>query len=198
MFSHPVPAPFLSWRRSNMANQWYYAHGGGMIGPYSGRQLRELAASGGIVPTDTVWKEGVEKGALASKVKNLFPLAAAAAPIEASPPSPRGEPVPARPPDLAPAVATLGVTSPQAKVPGASQPGPQQGQARMGRAMAVRGAVIVGQDGVSVKYKKKCTVCGHADSFSHTMPIRNGACKATYFCPKCRKNRDVEIKGSLS
>jgi transposase-like protein len=62
----------------------------------------------------------------------------------------------------------------------------------------VRGAVIVGQDGVNVKYKKKCLTCGHADSSWHTAPIRNGVIKAVFFCPKCRKSRDVEIKGSLN
>jgi hypothetical protein len=56
-----------------MADQWYYATGERRFGPFSARQLRALAASGKILPTDTIWKAGIEKGVPASKVKNLFP-----------------------------------------------------------------------------------------------------------------------------
>jgi ribosomal protein L12E/L44/L45/RPP1/RPP2 len=71
-----------------MADQWYYSHNGNRKGPCSARQLREIAAAGQILPTDTIWKEGVEQGALASNVKNLFaaPPVAAAAPAPAAPP----------------------------------------------------------------------------------------------------------------
>ncbi len=56
-----------------MADQWYYAKEGCKVGPFSGRELKELAACGVILPTDTVWKEGVATGVLARRVRNLFP-----------------------------------------------------------------------------------------------------------------------------
>jgi hypothetical protein len=60
-----------------MADRWYYAHAGIRIGPCTARQLQEAAAAGGLLPTDTVWREGTPQGALAKKVKNLFPIAQA-------------------------------------------------------------------------------------------------------------------------
>ncbi len=56
-----------------MADLWYYAKDGCKVGPFSGRELKELATCGVILPTDTVWKEGVATGVLARKVRNLFP-----------------------------------------------------------------------------------------------------------------------------
>ncbi len=66
------------------------------------------------------------------------------------------------------------------------------------RTVPGKGAVIVGQDGTSVRYKKKCTTCGHEDSFSNSMKIINGMMKAHFFCPKCKKRRNVEIQGRMS
>jgi hypothetical protein len=82
-----------------VADRWYYAHGEVKRGPYSGRQLRDLADSGSLVPTDTVWKEGLEKGALAGNVKNLFPPAPAPelAPAEPVPAAVSGGPEPPAP-----------------------------------------------------------------------------------------------------
>jgi hypothetical protein len=56
-----------------VANQWYYARDAYRLGPFSGRELLDLAICGLVGRTDTVWKAGVEKGVLAEKVKNLFP-----------------------------------------------------------------------------------------------------------------------------
>jgi hypothetical protein len=67
-----------------MPDQWYYEHEMKKCGPVSSRQLRKIAAAGLIRLTDTIWKEGVEQGVAAAKVKNLFPPAPAAPP----PPSP--------------------------------------------------------------------------------------------------------------
>jgi len=50
----------------------YYSHDKEKVGPCSGRRTKELADCGGILPTDTVWKDGVERDVAASKVKNLF------------------------------------------------------------------------------------------------------------------------------
>jgi hypothetical protein len=58
-----------------MSDQWYYAWRKERLGPYSGRQLQELAEDGKIQPPDTVWQEGVEHGVVAARVRNLFPLA---------------------------------------------------------------------------------------------------------------------------
>src|SRR5688500_5415354 len=55
-----------------MADHWYFAWGGEKFGPFTPTQLQELTALGKIQPTDTVWKEGVTQGVLASHVKNLF------------------------------------------------------------------------------------------------------------------------------
>lgn len=53
---------------------------GKWIGPFSTTQLRALAAAGRLRLTDAVWREGMAKAVLVTKVKNLFP---------ASPPRPR-------------------------------------------------------------------------------------------------------------
>jgi hypothetical protein len=45
-----------------MADNWYYATDERKLGPFSSAQLKELAAAGQLLPSHTVWKEGVEKG----------------------------------------------------------------------------------------------------------------------------------------
>ncbi|HMC87908.1 MAG TPA: DUF4339 domain-containing protein [Gemmataceae bacterium] len=77
-----------------------------------------------------------------------------------------------------------------ARKPPAPQPPP-----RKGRASAVRGAIIVSQDGTTVYFRKKCIKCGHEETGRNRLPIRNGVTRAGYFCPKCRKLRPVEIQG---
>src|SRR5437762_552335 len=77
-----------------MADQWYYARGGDKLGPFSARQLKDLADGGRILPTDTVWKQGIERGVSAARVKNLFPLAPASFPEDVSAaPSPAPSPL---------------------------------------------------------------------------------------------------------
>ena len=63
-----------------MADQWFYAWDTKRLGPFSAAQLRELVALGRLQPTDTVWKGGIEKGVLATKVQHLFPAPQAQAP----------------------------------------------------------------------------------------------------------------------
>jgi hypothetical protein len=181
-----------------MAARWFYGRDEARRGPFSAAEMKALASSGGVLPDDTVWQEGVERGVPARKVKNLFPLAAAAAlaaaeeltaPPAAPEAAPHAEGAAARVPEAPPAPA-----APAAPPSG----GWQQGPARTGRASAGRGAVIVGQDGVNVKVRKKCTACGHLDSSWATVPIRAGTTRLTFYCPKCRKARDVEVVGSLS
>ena len=60
-----------------MADEWYYARGEDKLGPFSARQLKDLADAGRILLTDTVWKAGIDRGVSAARVENLFPLAPA-------------------------------------------------------------------------------------------------------------------------
>ena len=43
-----------------MADEWYYWNGSDVLGPFSGRILAGLAAAGKVLPTDIVWREGVD------------------------------------------------------------------------------------------------------------------------------------------
>jgi hypothetical protein len=70
-----------------MGTMWYYAHDENRIGPFSSRQLKELASTGAILLSDTIWKEGIAKGVVASRVKNLFPLANGASLKAVKPPA---------------------------------------------------------------------------------------------------------------
>lgn len=56
-----------------METQWYYRKDGQKLGPVSSRQLKELAASGQLQPTDMIWREKLPKWAEARKVQGLFP-----------------------------------------------------------------------------------------------------------------------------
>lgn len=55
-----------------MADRWYFSWNNTEFGPFSGAQLRELAALGRLQVMDTVWKEGSEKRVRADRIKNLF------------------------------------------------------------------------------------------------------------------------------
>jgi hypothetical protein len=61
----------------------------------------------------------------------------------------------------------------------------------------MKGAVIVSQDGTNAKYKQKCSVCSQESSTWHTLRIAAGMVRAVFFCPKCSKKRDVEIRCSM-
>jgi len=52
--------------------QWQYKKDGKIRGPVSGKQLKQLADNGGILPEDRVRKSGMEKWAKAKHVKGLF------------------------------------------------------------------------------------------------------------------------------
>jgi GYF domain 2 len=193
-----------------MADRWFYSHDKVKSGPFSGRQLREIADAGNIVPTDTIWKEGVEKGMLAGKVKNLFPLAlneaapAVSAQVQSIPEEEEnkveeikleqtttsGSPEPEPLPD------NVGLQPLwEAQATAEKQKAPQH--VKKGRAVAGKGAIICGQDGVTVKYMKKCIVCSHQSTTFTTVKIVNGAMNSTFFCPKCRRLRNVELSGRV-
>jgi hypothetical protein len=173
-----------------MVDRWYYSRDESKLGPFSGGQLKELAAEGQILTTDTVWQEGVDKGSLAAKVRYLFAtmpaLLPAAVLVE--------EPAAIQQPAAAPAILCEEKPIP-AKDPEKPKP---PGHVRKGRAIGGTGIIIVGQDGTTVKFRKKCMTCGHEDSSWNTMKIMNGSTRVNFFCPKCRKNRSGEIRGSMS
>jgi GYF domain 2/Domain of unknown function (DUF4282) len=52
---------------------WWYTKNGERQGPVSSSQLRQLAQSGELLPTDMVFKEGGTEWKLATTVSNLFP-----------------------------------------------------------------------------------------------------------------------------
>jgi hypothetical protein len=230
-----------------MADQWYYSQGGDKVGPFSARQFKDLADAGRISPTDTVWKEGIELGVSAARVKNLLPLApTGSAAVDVSdplapalPPSPpptaapggatlvdgRAETPPAESPPAVAAPPESSVSSPASaeakqsaekvsETPGRlpedvgqafdEEPAPirrppssQLSQPKKGRAVAVKGAILISQDGQTIQYRKKCCKCGHEDASKNRMPIRHGLTRANFFCPKCRKLSPVEIQGMM-
>ena len=56
-----------------MASRWFYTHDGQpRLGPFTAKKLKEMAASGQILPTDAVRREGKDKSVTANRVKGLF------------------------------------------------------------------------------------------------------------------------------
>jgi GYF domain 2 len=168
-----------------MVDAWFYARDAHRLGPFSSAELLELATTGEIRPTDTVWKKGIAQGVLAAKVKYLFPATQTqdVARAEAS-------------------VANAGVSAPvpaEASPPLAppKTPAPKSNlqPVKKGRAIALTGAIVFSQDGLAVQYRKKCIKCGHVDVSKNKMLIRPGVTRASYYCPKCRKLREVTIQG---
>src|SRR5262245_34323265 len=81
-----------------MADQWFYTSDGQQVGPVSLLELRELASSGRLQPSDLVWKEGMFQWMPAGQTRGLFAPAAAEeatppVPQPAAPADPAGEPV---------------------------------------------------------------------------------------------------------
>lgn len=179
-----------------MADQFYVGSNNNRFGPFSATQLRELADAGRIQPADTVWKEGMEKPILASRVKNLFSPPAPPAPPTAIPPEPAPAPVEA-PEAPAEVVTVEPVPVPAAAPPAPSPPARKPEEPRKRRAVAVKGAVLISQDGVTVHYRKKCIKCGHEDASRSSMHIGHGTIRAHFFCPKCRKNHEVQLQGMM-
>ncbi len=183
-----------------MAERYYYAHGGAPHGPYSALQMREFADGGHIVPTDPVWKEGTTQQIPASRVKNLYsPPASPALPalIPSTPELSAAPAILAAAPELAPDEAVdVEQPEPAATPPApASAPKPAVAPVRAKRVTSIRGGILCSQDGVSVRYRKKCEKCGHEDPARCAAVIRTGAMRVRFYCPKCRKSRAVEMTG---
>jgi hypothetical protein len=205
-----------------MAEKWYFARAGKSFGPFSAAQFKELAATEQLRPQDTVWKEGMDKGVPAAKVRQLFSQIHTKAPP--SPPGGRTVAAPSpslspprrassQPPVLAadavpparPPVAQARSLEPRVGIPddlelvpiedgSLARPVSAAPARTKGRVLGVSGGVLVSQDGVVVKYRNKCHRCGHADMYLTTMPIRIGITSANFFCPKCRKTQQVEVR----
>jgi len=176
-----------------MADQWYYWHDAAILGPFSATSLANMAAVGTILPTDTVWKEGIENGVLASSVKHLFSQKQILGILEAAtlPLPPEGANSDAMGEDSKKALIDASVKeTPVQRWDSGTTP-----TTTNRRAVAGKGAVIVGQDGTTVKYRKKCTSCGHEDSSYRSVPITRGTSRVSYYCPKCRRSCAVEIHG---
>ncbi len=206
-----------------MSDQWHYSHGQHEFGPFSATRMKTLAATGEVLVTDAVWKEGSETRVLAAKVKGLFQRPTPRTQVQFIPVETSKEPVAATAPvraNLAQAGAVAPLKSLQS-APGAgsatkseagsanSANAKSQSHATTGhdqrrippepehklRVVALRGAVIVGQDGRIAHYKKKCINCGHEDPNRATMQIRRGINRVSFFCPECKKTRTAEIQG---
>lgn len=172
-----------------MPGGWYYAHKEqAKLGPFSGEKLKELAASGAILPMDTVWKAGVNEGVPAHLVKNLF-VAPVSPPLLTTPETPK-----------------LIATGEEGTIPFEDdddakikdEPKPRPKPMSRATATALKGATIVSQDGVDARYRMKCTKCGHADSSCRTIKIMAKTIKSGFFCPKCKKRCEVVIQGRVS
>jgi hypothetical protein len=198
-----------------MAQQWFYAHEGHRHGPCTAQELRDLAVAGKILGSDTVWKDGVDQGVSAHRVKNLFPDSLVAPSGDAAPagnppapeqqPPAEGESVSAQPAAEASAPSEQAAPGPEtAAAPLPDQPAAASYQSNFirkpiqkARAIALRGAKIFAQDGTTVQFKKVCTKCGYEDPSRATMTIRTGISRVPFFCPKCKKPREVSIQGTI-
>ena len=73
-----------------MSGKWYYTHETAIHGPVSGRQLRHLVQTSGVLPTDKVWPDSADSA-------TAVPAQVAIRLLKAAPTDP-GEVAAARPP----------------------------------------------------------------------------------------------------
>jgi hypothetical protein len=76
----------------------------------------------------------------------------------------------------------------------AERPRPQQPPNKR-RVLGVKGGTLMGQDGTTVRFRKKCQKCGREDTSVTSMQIPPGFVRVNFFCPKCRKSQQVEVHG---
>ena len=76
-----------------MAQQWYWTQNGQRNGPVDTAELKELARSGRLRPTDMIWREGLPNWVSATQAKGLFQdQTSVAGGIPASTPAPPMQP----------------------------------------------------------------------------------------------------------
>lgn len=208
-----------------MAELLYVARGDMTLGPFTPHQVREFAASGKLRPTDTIWKDGMAKPELATKFKNLMPAGPIAlaedgpvTEVDAPTPSPDESSHPSGAETaLAPSTTShsdgqITLAASNSAMPAAEvdpsvqeQPGTEEKKlppvpdkaAPKFHLVAVQGAVVVSQNGVSAHYKKKCITCGFVEAKQTNVRIIRGTTRTNFFCPKCKKTKPVELKGRL-
>jgi hypothetical protein len=84
-----------------MESQWYYSKAGQQFGPITAEQLKRMATTRELAPTDLVWKDGMANWVAASTVQGLFVQGTAATPLPvARPASPANPQRPAQPQQL--------------------------------------------------------------------------------------------------
>jgi len=193
-----------------MADRWYFGRDGEKLGPFSAQQLKGFATIGRLRPQDTVWKEGVEKGVLASRVRHLFAASTVAPPT--APPVPAPGPVPPEPASV-PAPVALDVPEDVALAPLEEAPADSSEEElsaeveqprkrveapspppRKLRVLGIKGGIMVSQNDGVLRYRKKCDVCGQPEPSVTNTPIRSGMTRVSYYCRKCRKSRQIEIQ----
>lgn len=97
-----------------------------------------------------------------------------------------------------PIIPTLSAQSPETSAGrNAKPPDLHAEKSRRRRAVSVKGAVLVIQDGYLVYYRKLFSACGFEDNCRSTMLISTGITRSHFFCPKCRKSREVQIQGTM-
>ena len=83
-----TPPPPLSKPATADRAEWYYSQNGQQTGPVPWAQLRHLAASSQLRPTDMVWKAGMPAWAAVDSIQNLCPARPAVPTPPPCPPSP--------------------------------------------------------------------------------------------------------------
>jgi hypothetical protein len=125
-----------------------------------------------------------------------IPFNAPAQPDESEPPAAAVQPDSA-PLDSLPRDGVLDPTPSSGVVPQEKAPRPPAEPARKWRAVARNGAIILSQDGATVRYRKKCSQCGFEDRCRSSMHIDPGVRRIRFYCPKCRKSREIQIQGIM-
>jgi Ca-activated chloride channel family protein len=96
-------------------SQWYFSRQGQTFGPYTTRELRDLAKAGKLGPDDLVSQPGAKSWHAASTIRGLFDELA---PQPAPPPPPVSRPAPAPTPvSTAPANILTPIAAPTAEAP---------------------------------------------------------------------------------
>src|SRR5581483_8936101 len=165
----PVPIHFHAGEGTGMAERYFYTHAATDHGPYSAGQMRAIANAGQILTTDLVWKEGTTQRVAASQIRNLYP---AVAPVIAVPPLTAGSVTGTDGAAFAPPPAAASGAVPL--VPAAPHK-PSDAHERPKRVTTIRGGTLCGQDGTTVRFKKKCEKCGHEDQTRSSAAIRVGS-----------------------